>query len=420
MKRRQFLAGSVLAASTLAMPSVVTAASRKIRIGYITALSGPRAPFGISDEWMLSTVRKHLERGLFVDGTNHEVEIIVKDNQSNFNRSISVGNELVLREDVDMLLIQDSDGAVAVGELADANGIPTMSTMNPWQAWFFPRGGDPETGFPWTYHFFWGADEAMSTFVKLWDQLDTNKVVGDFYFDNPAGQAFADAKFGLPNFINSGGYSRIDGGMFKLDTSDFSAQVSKFKDGGADIVTGFGFPPHWITFWSQAKQAGFAPEACTYAAAFLFPEAIDAMGENGNGMSTEVWWTPEVPFTSSLTGQTAREVADAWEAASNGQWLQTIGYSHSLFEVGINALKQSGAPKDRAAVRDSFANTKLDTLVGPVNFADSAIKNVAKTQLAGGQWRKSSGKYQYDLVITENTFAPDIEVASRLVPLSEL
>ncbi|AAV97238.1 branched-chain amino acid ABC transporter periplasmic binding protein (plasmid) [Ruegeria pomeroyi DSS-3] len=420
LNRRSFLAGSAAFIGTLAAPSIVTAASKKLRIGFISPLSGPRASFGTSDQWMVETISKHLSGGLISGGASHEVEIIVKDNQSNMNRSISVGNELLLRDQVDMLLINDGDAAVALGEIADIHGVPTMSTMQPWQAWMFPRGSNPEQGFPWTFHFFWGADDAMSTFTRLWDQIDTNKVVGDFYLDNPVGNAFADPAMGLPGFIERGGYSRVDGGMFKIDADDYSGQVSRFKEAGADIVTGFGFPPHWITFWNQAGQAGYTPKACTFAAAFLFPQAIEAMGDRGDGMTTEVWWTPNVPFASSLTGQTARELADAWEAESNAQWVQTLGYSHALFETGLNALVQSGAPKDRAAVRDVFASTRLDTVVGPVNFADSPIRNTARTQLAGGQWRKSSGKHAFELVITENTLAPDIGVESETIALPQV
>jgi len=91
---------------------------------------------------MVETISKHLSGGLISGGASHEVEIIVKDNQSNMNRSISVGNELLLRDQVDMLLINDGDAAVALGEIADIHGVPTMSTMQPWQAWMFPRGSD--------------------------------------------------------------------------------------------------------------------------------------------------------------------------------------------------------------------------------------------------------------------------------------
>lgn len=420
LPRRRFLAGSAAAAGLLAAPSVARAQNRRIRIGYITALSGPRAEFGASDPWMVEQVNTLLRDGLMIDGTSHEVEILVRDNQSNVNRSASVGQELILREDVDLLLVQDLDASVATGEMSDIAGIPSISTMGPWQAWMFPRGSNPEQGFPYSFTFFWGADDAMSTFVRIWDQIDTNRVVGDFYFDNPAGQSFADTELGLPAFMAQGGYSRVPGGLFQIDTQDFSAQVARFRDGEAQIVTGFGFPPHWSTFWAQAGQAGYRPEAATFAAAFLFPSAIEALGDRGNGMSTEVWWTPNVPFTSSLTGQSAAELAAAWEAHSGRQWVQTLGYSHALFETGIAALRQSGAPKDREAVRDAIAAMSLDTMVGPVNWGGSPIRNVAVTEVAGGQWRRSSGRHAYDLVITENTLAPSISAEDVTLPLSEL
>lgn len=421
LSRRMFLSASAAATGTLAAPSIVRAAGRELRIGYITALSGPRAEFGASDPWMLEQVQQITKDGLTIDGNTYSVEFLMRDNQSNPNRSASVGQELIQREGVDLLLVQDLDASVATGEMSDIAGIPSISTMGPWQAWMFGRGSNPEQGFPYSFTFFWGADDAMNTFTRIWDQLDTNKLVGDFYFDNPAGNAFADPNLGLPAVLGGAGYSRVDGGMFQLETQDFSAQVSRFKDAGAQIVTGFGFPPHWSTSWAQAGQAGYAPEAATFAAAFLFPSAIEALGDRGNGMSTEVWWTPNVPFQSSLTGQSATELAGAWEDASGAQWLQTLGYSHALFETGIQALKDSGDPKNPDAVRDAIAALNMDTMVGPINFAGSPIKNVAVTEVAGGQWRKTDGgKHMYDMVITENTLAPSINVQDTTLPLSQL
>ena len=420
LPRRTFLASTAAAIGALAAPRIVRAEDAKIRIGYITALSGPRAEFGTSDPWHLEQIQALLKDGLKIGDVTHEVEILMRDNQSNVNRSASVGNELIQRENVDLLLVQDLDASVATGEMSDIAGIPSISTMGPWQAWMFARGSNPDQGFPYSFTFFWGADDAMSTFIRIWDQVATNKVVGDFYFDNPAGQAFANPEMGLPGFMSRGGYTHVDGGMFQMETDDFSAQVSKFRDGNAQIVTGFGFPPHWSTFWAQAGQAGYKPEVATFAAAFLFPSAIEALGDRGDGMTSEVWWTPKVPFTSSLTGQTAAELAAAWEKHSGKQWVQTLGYSHALFETGIAALKNSGAPKDRDAVRDAIAALKIDTMVGPVNFADTKIKNVARTQVAGGQWRKSDGPNKFELLITENTLAPSVKIEAQTVALSKL
>ncbi|WP_286134956.1 ABC transporter substrate-binding protein [Neptunicoccus cionae] len=421
LNRRALLAGTGTTFGLLAAPGILRAQARDIRIGYITALTGSRAEFGESDPWMLEQVKKITDEGLTIDGNTYSVEFIVKDNQSNPNRSAAVGNELIQREGVDLLLVQDLDASVAVGEMSDIAGVPSISTMGPWQAWMFGRGSNPEQGFPYSFTFFWGVEMAMQTFVRLWEQIDTNKVVGDFYFDNPAGQAFAHPELGLPAVMGNAGYSRVDGGMFQFDTQDFSGQLSKFKAANAQIVTGFGFPPNWATFWAQAGQQGFTPEAASFAASFLFPSAIESLGARGNGMSTEVWWTPNMPWSSSLTGQTASQMAAAWEAHSGKQWVQTLGYSHALFETGIAALKNSGDPKNPDAVRDAIASMNMNTMVGPVNWAGSPIKNVAVTEVAGGQWRKTNGgNHAYDLVINDNSFAPSVDVQDRLIPLSQL
>jgi len=405
--RRTLLTKALATGGLLAAPGLVRAENRRVRIGYISALSGPRAEFGTADPWMLTQVRGLLAAGLTVGGVTHEVEILSRDNESNPNRSSEVGADLILREDVDLLLVQDLDASIVTGEMSDMAGIPAISTMGPWQAWVYGRGATPEAGFPWSFTFFWGVDAALGTFVRMWDQVATNRQVGDFYFDNAAGRAFSDPALGLPALMAGAGYRRTPGGLYQIDTTDFAAQVSQFQQAGADIVTGFGFATHWASFWAQAGQAGYHPKVASFAAAFLFPSAIEALGARGEGMTTEVWWSPQMPWRSSLTGQSAAELARAYEADTGRQWLQTLGYSHALFETGIAALKASGAPKDRAAVRAAIAGMTLDTVVGRVDWAGSPIPNVAQTAVAGGQWRRAK-RFAFDLHITETHFAPGL------------
>jgi branched-chain amino acid transport system substrate-binding protein len=68
-------------------------------------------------------------------------------------------------------------------------------------------------------------------------------------------------------------------------------------------------------------------------------------------------------------------------------------------------------------VRDAIASLKMETVIGPVNFAESPIKSVAITGLAGGQWRKSSGKYPYELKVVNNSALPAVPVEADMVPL---
>lgn len=420
--RRRLLAAAGATAVTAAFPRFAIAQSRTLKIGYITALSGPRAPFGVADQWHLTKMRELLKNGLEVGGKRVPVEIVLKDNQSDPNRSIQVANDLVLRDKVDLMLVQDGDATTPAGQLCDVHGIPMVSTMSPWQAFMFARNGNVNKGFPFSFHFFWGADDVVKNFVPLWDGAKTNKAVGTLYIDNPPGQAFADPLRGMPPALRSGGYKETTGGYFKVATDDFSNQVAAFKNANLQIVSGFMYESHFATFWKQAQQAGFKPEVCTVAAAFLFPSALKALGAAGNGMSTEVWWTPGFPFKSSLTGQSAAEFAAEWEKSTGNQWTQPLGYSHALWEVGLAALKSAADPFDRKSVRDALREMTIDTLVGKVDFKGSPIKSVARTALAGGQWRRTAegARHPFELQVVSNALASHIPLTGKLELLSAL
>lgn len=420
--RRRLLAAAGATAATAMLPRFAIAQSRTLKIGYITALSGPRAPFGVADQWHLAKMRELLKNGLEVGGKRVPVEIVLKDNQSDPNRSIQVANDLVLRDKVDLMLVQDGDATTPAGQLCDVHGIPMVSTMSPWQAFMFARNGNVNKGFPFSFHFFWGADDVVKNFVSLWDGAKTNKAVGTLYIDNPPGQAFADPLRGMPPALRSGGYKETTGGYFKVATDDFSNQVAAFKNANLQIVSGFMYESHFATFWKQAQQAGFKPEVCTVAAAFLFPSALKALGAAGNGMSTEVWWTPGFPFKSSLTGQSAAEFAADWEKGTGNQWTQPLGYAHALWEVGLAALKTAADPFDRKSVRDALREMTIDTLVGKVDFKGSPIKSVARTALAGGQWRRTAegARHPFELQVVSNALASHIPLTGKLELLSAL
>jgi branched-chain amino acid transport system substrate-binding protein len=175
-------------------------------------------------------------------------------------------------------------------------------------------------------------------------------------------------------------------------------------------------PPDFKTFWTQAAQQGFKPKIVSVGKALLFPPAIEALGDLGDGLSSEVWWSPSHPFKSSLTGASATSFAAAYEKSTGKQWTQPIGFVHALFEVAADALKRAGNGKDKAKVRDAIRSTNLNTIVGPISWGKGPVPNVAKTPLVGGQWVKGK-KYKYDLVIVNNQTAKHIPARAKLKPL---
>ncbi|MFC6761913.1 ABC transporter substrate-binding protein [Sulfitobacter porphyrae] len=269
-----------------------------------------------------------------------------------------------------------------------------------------PRGG-ADSPFTWTYHFFWGLEDVLGTFTGMWRSIETNGKVGMLFPRNADGETWGNEEYGLPNAVREAGFEAFAPSMFEPRTNDFSAQIAEFKANNCDIVGGITYVADLKTFITQCGQQNYKPKVVTVAAALLFPSGIEAMGDLGEGMSSEVWWTPAFPYKSSLTGQTSSEIAEVWETETGKQWTQPLGYSHALWEVILDTLKRSADPLDRDANRAALAATNLDTLVGNINFTEGPHPNICKTPIFGGQWVKGE-KWPFDLEIVDNTLYPDV------------
>jgi branched-chain amino acid transport system substrate-binding protein len=417
--RRQVIKGVAASASAavFGFPNIVRAATDTIRIGYIDQITGIRANFGETAPWVVEQIQNHVKDGIDIGGKKWAVDILVRDSQSDVNRMGSLGNELVLRENVDLLLVADGLAAPAL-EICDQNGTPAVSTILQWEPFYASRGSGPDKGYPWSFLFFWSGADIIRNYIGMWKASGIDPVVGTFYEDNDFGRGFSG---GMTAELAANGFKEVPGGLFKEQVDDFSNQVAAFRDGGAKIVTGLVFPQHFATFWGQAKQAGLSLEAATIAAAFVFPAGVEVLGDQGAGMSTEIWFNNELPFTSSLTGQSAHDFCAAYEASTGKQWAQPMGYHHAVWEVGLAALKASGDPKNRAAVRDAIAGLDLDTMVGKVDFKNSMMKSVANTWVTMGQWHRAreGSKFPYELFVTNNVTAPHVPVQKEFMPLSK-
>jgi branched-chain amino acid transport system substrate-binding protein len=294
-----------------------------------------------------------------------------------------------------------------VSDQCELNGVPCISSTTPWQPWFFGRGGDPKKGFDWAFHFFWGLEDMAAVFTNMWKDLPTNKVVGLLLANDADGNAISDTKLGLPPFLVAKGYTVFDPGRFQPLQADFSAQIAAFKKANVEIVCGAPIPPDFKNFWTQARQQGFKPKIVTMGKAFTFPSSVEALGDIADGLTQEAWWSPNRPTKSSLTGQSAQQFADAYEAFSKKQWNMTLGYAHALFEVAADVLKRTKDLEKKASIRDAILGTELDTIIGHVSWKGGPVKNVAKTPLVGGQWVKGK-KNKYDMVIVNNETAPQV------------
>jgi branched-chain amino acid transport system substrate-binding protein len=430
MDRRRFLRNAGVAVGAAAIPGSLLGASPSfaasaasagtIKIGYVTPQTGSLAPFGQADNFVIHAIRQHVAKtgGVKSGGKRYEVEIITKDSQSSDSTASQVASDLILNDGVDLMLVTSTpDTTNPVADQCESNGIPCISSVAPWQSWFIGRGGVPgKTTFEWTYHFFWGLEDLEAVYYDMWSQVKTNKTIAALWPNDSDGNAFSAKATGFPPFIKSKHYTDINPGAYADGTADFSAQISAFKSHHAEILTGVPVPPDFVNFWKQAAQQGFKPKLVTVAKALLFPSVVYSLGTTGENVGSEYWWGPPFPYKSSLTGQSAAQLAAAYTAYAKQQWTQPIGFAHAVFEVAFAALAKAKGPTDKNGIIDAIKTLKLDTIVGPLNWKSGPVPNVAKTPLVGGQWRKGK-KYPYEIVIVANPGHPNIPKAGHVEAL---
>ena len=419
LTRRSVLSGITAAAAAPAVLKFTRAyaANPTIKIGHVSPRTGPLAGFAEADEHVLENIQKLFSAGLQNNGKNYSVEIISKDSQSNPNRAAEVAADLILNEEVDIIVAASTpDTTNPVSDQAEVNEVPCITTDCPWQPYFFGRNGNPAVGFDYTYHFFWGLEDVIACFLDLWDSSGAKKTVAGLFPNDADGNAWGDPELGFPKPLAAAGYTLVDPGRYQVLSDDFSAQISAYKDAGCEIVTGNMIPPDFATFWSQAAQQGFNPKVVTIGKALLFPSVIESLGDRGDGLTSEIWWTPNHPFSSSLTNQSAKELANGYINATGRPWTQPIGFKHALFEVVADVIQRADDLDDVGAIMQSIRSTNLSTIVGEVNWANGPVKNVTKTPLVAGQWQK--GPDGFELVVTANNHSPQIPKTGELKLLS--
>jgi branched-chain amino acid transport system substrate-binding protein len=421
LDRRRFLHLAALSgAAALAGcgTSKVLGDRQPVRIGYVSPQSGPLFAFGQADGFVVDGARRAFRDGLEIGGRAYPVEILVRDSQSSAGRAGEVARDLIERDQVAMMLVASTPETTnPVADACEEAGMPCVSTATPYQSWYLARHPAPAPGTPyrWTWHFFWGLEDITAVFAEMWGQVENNMILGGLWPDDRDGQAWRDT---FPKVLRTQGYQIVDPGLYPDEQGSFATQIDAFKASQVEVVTGVPLPSDFATFWKQAAAHDYRPRIASLGKALAFPAFLEAVG-SAEGVSSEVWWSPRHPFGSSLTGASASQLCDDYQARTGRQWIQPLGFVHALFEVAASVLRRAGDVGDRRAVADAIKATRLDTVVGRVDWTrDQAdVPNVSRTPLVGGQWRRGR-TWPFELEIVSNESHPEIPATGTLQPIN--
>jgi len=409
-----------LAAAARPYGAFAAAPEATLKVGFISPRTGALGGFGETDGYVLELVRKALASGYKVGDKTYGVEILDRDTQSDPSRAGQLAKTLINSDKIDMMLVVSTPETInPVADACEAAGVPCLSTVMPWESWYFGRGAKPgqPSPFKWTYHFGFGGAEFHKCYVSQWNLIPTNKIVGALYPNDADGNAIRDH---LAPALAKSGFKIVDSGPYEDGTTDFSAQIAKFKAEKCEIFNSFPIPPDFAAFWRQAAQQGYTRmvKIAQIAKACLFPSEVIALGNLGYNLASAAYWHKAFPYKSSLTGIGGEQLADGYEKAAGKMWTQQLGASLAVFDAGFAALKASGDPNAKAAVAKALSTLKTVTINGKVDFTSGPVPNVSPGPIIGTQWvkAKAGSRFPLDYPVTEHATDPSVPISAKLRP----
>jgi branched-chain amino acid transport system substrate-binding protein len=402
---------------------------RYLRIGVVSAATGPLALFGKADEWWIDFAKAALPKGVLCgDGILRKVKFMVQDSRSDPSTAAAGAATLVTEGKADILLCSGPAEMVnPVATQAEVSSCPCLSSFVHWRPYIFGRGGTLDTPFRWTYAYAIGLEDVVGNYLAMWGQVETNKKVGFVFTDGPEAAIWTDEAAGLPATAAAAGYEPVLPGLYAAGGVDYSPLISGFIKDGCELCCGAMSATDFVAFWKQSLEMGYRPKVLTMSQALLFPQALEAIGIGARGVTAESLWQPDWPFADSITGRSAERLAQDYMTRTGEQWTAPIA-QYACFEWAVDAFSRSRDIDSKDVVVEAIAATKLDTCMGTIDFLSPVdavdlskskrpVKNVCKAPVGGAQWIEGDA-FAFEPRTVSNVNSPALEIAAPVEALA--
>jgi branched-chain amino acid transport system substrate-binding protein len=342
MKR---LAAALVAAS-LAFAGTASA-QQKLKIGFITTMSGPQ---GIIGKHMKDSVELALEHlGHKMGGL--PVEVVYGDDQTKPDVGVQLANEMLKKDQVDIMagVIWSNVMMAVVPVVAGAGKIMVGANA----------GASPLAGSQCNRLYFsasWNNDESPEAMGK--HLQDTG--VQDLYVMAPNYQAGKDMVAGLKRYYKG---RIVDEVYTKLGQQDYQAEITQLRAKNPKAVFVFYPGGMGIQFVRQYVQAGLRERIPLYSVFTVDETTLPALKDSAIGQYEARFWSPDLDVPASK-----KYVAD---------FRKKFGYTPSfygaqsydamlLIDSAVRAVK--GNVKNTDGMVKAMEKANYDSIRGPFKF----------------------------------------------------
>ena len=354
-------------------------------------MTGPLASFTEALEYNtdMCLERINADGGIYIEAYDKKLplKVVYADSESNASTASEVATKLIQENKVDIIIgTVTPDNTSPVSAVAEKFQVPCLVTDAPYESWATAE-------YEWSYAVMFSVEDMVNNYVEALDKVDSNKKVGYLFDSDVDGITFSET---MRPLLESHGYTIVDPGRFPSDTTDFTPIISQLKAAGCDIICANQLMPNFMTAWNQFSQMSYVPKAMLIGKAILFGSDVAALGEGkGEGLLTEIHWHRTFPYTSSLLGMTAEEIASAYEETKGSQYpLSEFGYDIATYEILQQALSNC-KDLEPETILNAISAVDYEGIYGHLAFNGT---HVMKCPIVTAQWVKSD-VWDYEPVI---------------------
>lgn len=352
-----------LAAVPLVVGDAAAQANKKIKIGFVTTLSGPNAAIGVDMKNSVELAVEHL--GKKMGGI--PIEVIYEDDEQKPEVGKQKTEKLMQRDKVDFVAGYIWSNVLLASYKTVTDDKTFLISAN--------AGPSPLAGEQCNPYFFaasWQNDQNTMAAGELLNQ----KGIKSLYIVAPNYAAGQD----MANGVKSTFKGQVVGqDMTKWpDQLDFSAEISKIRAAKPGAVFVF-FPGRaGVQFFQQYSQAGLKKDIPLYTTFTV--DAITLKLQKDLTLDTfqTLWWAPDLPYAANqkFVSEFKKKHKDT-PSFYGAQSYDTI----NLINSAVIATK--GNLKDKDAVRAAIKAAKFDSVRGPMKFGNNhfPIHNVYQQEV---------------------------------------
>ncbi len=341
---RTLLAGAAAAAFAFAGPVF---AQQKVKIGFITTLSGPPAIIGKHMKDSVELALDHLKHRM----GGLEVEMVYGDDQFKPEVGVQLAEEMLKKHQVDFVSgIIWSNVMLAVMPVVTGSGHIMVGTN---------AGASPLAGAQCNELYFstsWNNDQSPEALGKYLQ----DKGVDDLYVMAPNYQAGKDMVAGLKRYFKG---KIADEVYTKFQQQDYQAEITQLRAKNPKAVFVFYPGGMGIQFVKQYVQAGLRDQIPLYSVFTVDETTLPALRESAVGQYEARFWSPDLDVPASK-----RYVAD---------FEKKYGYTPSFYGAqsydGIMLIDSAvrgtkGNLKDVKALVQEMRKANYDSIRGKYRF----------------------------------------------------